>query len=186
MVRANLYCFRNSVSGYSPNQLIQYQLLPRLLKRDRIVASFGWFKATSRLGRAPIMDTDYAVDCLPGKKTPFYTSSRRKPPTNNICLFFSSADQQNNEFYRGYPFASTCWKEQVRTRLVLDSICKTGVCSHLVRRNMFPEKTKAPFLINAFFSCPKDPSCIMLTLWLLERSVGKLRLNEVLLDYNHE
>lgn len=63
-----------------------------------------------------------------------------------ITFAFSSADQQNNEFHRRYPFASTCWKEQVRTRLVLDSICKTGVCSHLVRRNMFPEKTKASFI----------------------------------------
>lgn len=132
MVRANLYCFRNSVSS---NQLIQYQLLPRLLKRDRIVASFGW--ATSRLGRAPIMDTDYAVDCLPGKTTPFYTSSRRKSCPLQITFAFYFP-QQNNEFYR-----RTCWKEQVRTRLVLDSICKTGVCSRI---NMFPEKEKASFI----------------------------------------
>lgn len=134
-------------------------LLPRLLKRDRIVASFGWFKATSRLGRAPIMDTDYAVDCLPGsmERQPRSTLHQDENHalsilTNNICLFLSRPAKQR--IPPQIPFASTCWKEQVRTRLVLDSICKTGVCSHLVRWGERCSRKRQRLLLLAGFRFP--------------------------------
>lgn len=74
------------------------------------------------------------------------SSSRadRITPTTVIAFLEVEATSFLRKFYP----PNTCWKEQVRTRLVLDSICKTGVCS--LRINMSPEKTRVSLFTRNF------------------------------------